>query len=346
MRRSYKIVLVFFLNWALFTSVQARNFQSGKIEIMPEKIIQVSDSDVNEKPWALATLSVSNIRSKAGHSSELVTQVLMGTPLKVLETTEGWFRVETPEHYIGWMDSFGLACFTDAEMIKWKTSPRFFFRQITGNVVSSPNKKAPVISDLVLGDLFVFEGASKGFLKIRIPDGRTGFVRKSDCISFQDWTEQKPDAQQLIVVARKMLGSPYLWGGTSTKGVDCSGFTKNAYFAQGIILERDAYQQAGHGEHPDFTQISQLQPGDLLFFGRDNQKITHVGMYIGNGFYIHASGLVRINNIGPNHPAYILTEMKKLVAASRILNSLNTEGITLVKDHPWYAAPKNYRNDR
>jgi len=332
MRRSCRVLLVLLLNLTFILSVQA------KVSL---EMLTVSDTVTIEKPWALATLSVSNIRGKAEHSSELVTQVLMGTPLKVLEAVEGWYKVETPEHYTGWMDSFGLACVTKQEMDNWKVSPRYFFGQISGNVLSSPNKKSPVISDLVLGDLFVAESNSKGFLKIRIPDGRIGFVRKSDCISFKDWTERKPDGQQVIVVAKKMLGTPYLWGGTSTKGVDCSGFTKNAYFSQGIILERDAYQQASHGEHPDLNVISELEPADLLFFGRDKQKITHVGIYIGNGFYIHASGLVRINNIDPKHQAYILTEKKKLVATSRILNSLNTEGITLIKDHPWYVPSKN-----
>ena len=146
---------------------------------------------------------------------------------------------------------------------------------------------------------------------------------------------------KMIALAKQMLGSPYLWGGTSSKGVDCSGFTKNAYFSQGVILERDAYQQARNGEHPDFTNIEELQPGDLLFFGPSKQKIAHVGIYIGNTYYIHASGLVRINSIDPKNPNYILTEKRQLVASSRIVNSLNTPGITLIKDHPWYVSGKN-----
>jgi len=331
MNSGFKILFLFFLNLTIFLSIQVE---------ASSKITTGSDSVVVEKPWAIATLSVSNVRGKAEHSSELVTQVLMGTPLKVLETVEGWYKVETPEHYTGWIDSFGLACFTQEKMENWKESPRYFYGMISGNVFSSADKKASVISDLVLGDLFVSEGESKGFLKIRIPDGRTGFVKKSECISFKDWTEHKTDVKKVISVAKGMLGSPYLWGGTSAKGVDCSGFTKNAYFSQGIILERDAYQQARNGEHPDFSKISELQPGDLLFFGRDKQKITHVGIYMNNGFYIHASGLVRINNIDPKHPDYILTDKKQLVASSRIVNSLNTEGITLIKDHPWYVSVK------
>ncbi len=327
MNKCCRIILLF-LNLVVFLSASALN-------------PTVSGSGADEKNWALATLSVSNVRAKAEHSSELVTQVLMGTPLRVLETTEGWIKVETPEQYSGWIDSFGLTCFTESEMNHWKASPRFFYGQISGDALSAPDKKAPVISDLVLGDLFVSEGDQRGFLKIRIPDGRIGYVKKSDCVSFGEWTSQNPDTKKVIAVAKEMLGSPYLWGGTSSKGVDCSGFTKNAYFSQGIILERDAYQQARNGEHPDFTKIEELQPGDLLFFGPSKQKIAHVGIYIGNTYYIHASGLVRINSIDPKNPDYILTEKRQLVASSRIVNSLNTAGITLIKDHPWYVAGKN-----
>jgi hypothetical protein len=188
-----------------------------------------------------------------------------------------------------------------------------------------------------MGDLFEVEAEVNGFLKIRISDGRIGFVRKKDCLSWNEWTNRKQDAPSVISVARQLLGVPYMWGGTSCKAVDCSGLSKTSYFSQGIILARDASQQARYGEHPDFNNISSLEPGDLLFFGRSAQRVTHVGLYLGNGKYIQASGFVRISSIDPNDPEFDLTERKKLVASSRVLNSLNTEGIVLIKDHPWYS---------
>ncbi|MFY9150781.1 MAG: C40 family peptidase [Prolixibacteraceae bacterium] len=306
-----------------------------------KNILLQEDSVIGEKNWGLATLSVSNMRALPDHASELVSQALMGTPLKVLDHKPGWYKVQTPDEYVGWMDSLGLARFTPKEMDRWKKSNRYVFNHISGKVLASSKKDAANLSDLVLGDLFEVESESKGFLKIRIPDGRSGFVRKADCLSWSAWTERKPDVQSVLAVARQLLGSPYLWGGTSCKAMDCSGLTKTTWFSQGIILARDASQQAIHGEHPDFKSIENLQPGDLLFFGRNADHITHVGLYLGAGKYIHASGLVQISSVDPNDPAYNVTEKKKFVAASRILNSLNTEGITLVKDHPWYAAPKN-----
>lgn len=294
------------------------------------------DSTLGDKTWGLITLSAANMRSEPDHATELVSQALMGTPLKILDQYNGWYLVQSPDYYIGWMEGNGLAHFTLAEMERWKKSNRYMYNHITGNAFSSPNRKSSMVTDLVLGDLFEVEAKVKGFLKIRLPDGRTGFVRKKDCLSWNEWTNRKPDVQTIISVARQMLGVPYLWGGTSCKAADCSGFTKTAYYSQGVILARDASQQARYGEHPDFNVIPNLQPGDLLFFGRSAQRITHVGIHMGEGRYIHASGMVRINSIDPKAPDFNLSLQKNLVTASRILNSLNTEGIVLVKDHPWY----------
>ena len=302
-----------------------------------DSIRLLPDAIVGEKKWALATLSVSNLRAGPDHASELVSQALMGTPLKILDYKDGFYRVQTPEHYIGWMDASGLTCLTTDERNRWKQANRFVFNRLTGFVYDSPSTNGNIVSDLVLDNLFEAYQIVKGFLKIRIPDGRTGFVRKRDCISMNKWCGKKPDMESILSIAKQMNGFPYLWGGASTKTVDCSGFVKLAYYSRGIILARDASQQARYGEPVDFSTINNLQPGDLLFFGQTAQKIIHVGIYLGNGYYIHASGLVHINSIKPDDPKYNVTVKKDLVAARRIINSLNTEGIDRVENHPWYA---------
>jgi hypothetical protein len=264
----------------------------------------------------------------------------MGTPLKVLDHDDGWFRVQSPDEYLGWIEGNGLVRLNQQELDRWKQSNRYVFAAVKGNAWQSPSRKAPEMNDLVLGDLFEVEAEQKNFLKIKLPDGRIGFARKSDCLKWDEWLNRKPDVDALISVGKKMLGTVYLWGGTSTKANDCSGFTKTCYFSQGIILARDASQQARYGEHPDFTVLNALQPGDLLFFGRTAQRVTHVGIYMGNGKFIHSSGMVRINSIDPTVPDYYMNERRNLVGASRIVNSLNTEGIIQVKNHPWYTIVK------
>jgi SH3-like domain-containing protein len=314
--------------------VQIIQFLTDKKVSFIDSLRLLPDSSLGDKTWALATLSVSNIRALPDHASELVSQALMGTPLKVLDYNDKWYRVQTPEHYIGWMDSSGLQQFTAKEMEYWGKSDRYLYNHLSGYVYDAPGEKGEVVTDLVLGDLFEVESAVKGFLKIRIPDGRSGYVRKADCISFNDWSYSEPNVQSILSVARQMMGSPYLWGGTSSKAVDCSGFVKLVYYAQGIILARDASQQARYGESIDFSKMNNLQPGDLLFFGYSAQQISHVGIHLGKGNFIHSSGRVHISSIDPSDPKYDVN--RKNVAACRILNSLNTEGIVRVKDHPWY----------
>jgi hypothetical protein len=292
------------------------------------------DSSVGDKMWALATLSVSNIRALPDDASELVSQAIMGTPLKVLDYNNKWYRIQTPEKYIGWMDSSGLQQLNEIEIEYWRNSDRYLYNHLSGYGYDAPTLKGNIITDLVLGDVFEVESEVKGFFKIKTPDGRSGYVRKADCISFDVWSYQEPDVQYLLSVARQMMGSPYLWGGASVKAVDCSGFVKLVYYAQGIILARDASQQARYGEPIDFNNMNNLQPGDLLFFGSSAQRISHVGIYQEKGNFIHSSGRVHISSIDPGDPKYVVD--RKIQAACRILNSLNTEGIVRVKDHPWY----------
>lgn len=292
------------------------------------------DASLGDKTWGLITLSVSNMRAKPDDASELVSQAVMGTPLKLLDYQNKWYRVQTPENYIGWMDGSGLTTYTTLEMEEWKSADRYLFNRISGVAYNKPSKRGKVISDLVLGDLFEVEGTARGFLKIMFPDGRSGYVRKAYCISYDDWSNQQYKVQSVLSIAKQMMGFPYLWGGTSTKGIDCSGFVKIAYYSQGIIIARDASQQARYGEDIDFNNVGNLQPGDLLYFGRTAQRITHTGIYLGNGDFIHASGRVHISSIDPNDPKFVPS--RNLVAARRIMNSLNTEGILWVKDHPWY----------
>ena len=145
-------------------------------------------------------------------------------------------------------------------------------------------------------------------------------------------------------------GVPYLWGGTSIKGVDCSGFTKTCYFLNGIIIPRDASQQALVGEKVDIYEndtvdinkcLKNLHAGDLLFFAagknrRPNPKITHTAIYMGNGEFIQSAGYVGINSIVSTSENFDSFGSRTLVCARRILNSIGTAEISRVDQHPFY----------
>ena len=130
-----------------------------------------------------------------------------------------------------------------------------------------------------------------------------------------------------------MLGSGYLWGGTSTKVTDCSGLMKIAYLANGIILSRDASQQALTGEK--IADWHKAELGDLLFFGNSKTgRVTHVGMYLRDGLYIHCSGQVKINSLEEKSPLYLYSPL----SISRIKTKIGTTGIIPVRDHSWFFA--------
>ena len=238
------------------------------------------DYSLGDKTWALASLSVSNLRSQPDNASELVSQALMGTPMKILDFKNNWYHVQTPDHYIGWMDADGLQVFNPKEMGHWKKSNRYIFNLISGCAYDAPTLKGNIVSDLVLGDLFEVEAKVHRFLRIRTPDGRLGYVCRKGCLSFGEWSKSEPKVQSILSVARQMMGFPYLWGGSSSKALDCSGLVKLVYYSHGIILARDASQQARYGKSIDFNNMNNLQPGDLLFFGRSAGHITHVGIYL------------------------------------------------------------------
>ena len=315
--------------------VQIIRFLTDKKISFAVSIRLLPDYSLGDKTWALSSLSVSNLRAQPDNASELVSQALMGTPMKVIDFRNNWCRIQTPEHYIGWMEASQLQRLNPKEMEHWKKSNRYTFNLLSGFAYDAPTLKGNIVSDLVLGDLFEVEARVHRFLKIRTPDGRIGYVRRKGCLSFGDWSKSEPNIQSILSVAKQMMGSPYLWGGISSKALDCSGLVKLAYYSQGIILARDASQQAKYGESIDFNNMNNLQPGDLLFFGRSAQRITHVGIYEGKGNFIHASGRVQISSIDPGDSKY--DPARKNVAIRRILNSLNTEGIVRVKDHPWYS---------
>ncbi|MCX6334979.1 MAG: C40 family peptidase [Bacteroidia bacterium] len=157
--------------------------------------------------------------------------------------------------------------------------------------------------------------------------------------------EKFKEAEKLIIFAKQFIGYPYLWGGTSAKAMDCSGFTKTIYFTGGIILARDASQQFLHGVKVDVSSsLSNLQPGDLVYIGRLNkegkERITHTGMYIGNTEVIHSSGLVSINSLDSTRSNYSSYLGKGLRGARRIIGADPGKGTEPVGLNNWYKSQK------
>ncbi len=138
------------------------------------------------------------------------------------------------------------------------------------------------------------------------------------------------------------MGRPYLWGGTSARAMDCSGFVKTIYFMNGIIPARDASLQIKQGERIEVeNDFSNLQTGDLLFFGQKQsesqpEKVTHVAISLGNTEFIHASGKVERNSFNPESSIFSEYRKNSFLGAKRIIGFENTNNIQTIKNHPWY----------
>ncbi len=303
-----------------------------------DSITVLPDTSVVKKPWGLVTVSVCNMRTEPSNGAEMATQPLMGTPVKILNRSGGWLFIQTPDAYLGWTGDDAIAELSDNEMAAWKSSERLIFLKNTGVITDSYDQ---TVSDIVLGCVLKKTGEQKDFYSVVLPDGREGRIRKNEASDFRVWAEKaEPVADLMIAFARTMMGSPYLWGGTSTKGMDCSGFTKTIYFTGGVILARDASGQYRYGTERSIEHgCDSLAPGDLLFFGRMNdgkKRITHTGMYIGDTEFIHSSGMVRINSLDSTRVNYSQYRASTLLGAKRVIGVTPGKGIERVSQHRWY----------
>ena len=270
---------------------------TDSVDVLPGKILENASN-------ALVKISVANLRSNPAHSAELATQATLGTPLKVLKASGEWFLIQTPDKYLAWVDHGGLETKSDADFEAWKNSEKIIFTEPFGFAYEKANGKSQVISDLVAGSILEMQDQQNGFYKVKYPDGAVAFVKTDAAKPYKEWLASvEPSGENLIKTSKSLMGLPYLWGGTSAKGVDCSGYTKTVFFMNGIVIPRDASQQVHTGKLIDSTRNFQnLIPGDLLFFGRPatdttSEKVVHVGMWIGNNQFIHSSGRVRVSSV-------------------------------------------------
>ena len=258
--------------------------------------------------------------------------------MRVLKIFEGWVMVQTPDRYIGWTNKNAVQLMTYSEITHWQKSPRMMYLRGDGSLFSDLSKTS-VVSDLVAGAIVVMIDNHKRNIKVELPDGRTGFVSSQDWVNFNSWRDTVMlRSEPMITFGKQFMGFPYLWGGTSSKGMDCSGFVKTVCFLNGIILERDASQQIHHGVEIDITQgYDKLQKGDLLFFGsRTPYRVNHVGIYIGNSEVIHESGNVHINSLEKSRTNFNPELSANLVGARRIIGASAEQGILPTRMHQWY----------
>lgn len=284
------------------------------------------DERLGEKRFGIVAVSVGNMRGKPQHPAELVTQVLMGTVLKILKKEGSWYYVQAPDRYLGWLDRDAMALGDQNAVDRWIAAQKVIVTDYFGVVRQKPDAKSLAVSDVVMGGLIGRRGERGGWTEVEFPDGRRGFLEREIVQDYAKWKrERKLAGESVEHVARLFVGVPYLWGGTSAKGFDCSGFTKIVFRLNGLDLNRDADQQATMGEVVnEGDDFSGLKKGDLLFFGRKAteekpERIWHVGIYLGEKEFIHCAGKVRLNSFDPKHPHYDEERLRTYVRARRLI---------------------------
>lgn len=325
------------------------------------------------KRYAVVEFSANFMREAPEYEAELGDQSLMGTVVEIVGEDSYWRKIVSPEPYTAWVNDMGLVEMSEEEIRDYLASPKYICTAEYSHVFTSPDLKSQRISDLVEGNLLrvwnvadrigsrkisrrIGSGSGK-FLSVLLPSGKTGYVPASDLEQFDKWASTRnPSFDNIRSTAFRFLGVPYMWGGTSVKAVDCSGLVRTVWFLNGLLLPRNASQQARIGNevdfHPDYSinekspefqsemlrRISYLKPGDLLFFGRRasegvKERISHVAIYLGEGKYIHSSEVVRISSLLPNDPDY----SRAFVRARRVLGLQDaSKGIVSIAKSPYY----------
>ena len=211
--------------------------------------------------YGICTQSAIAIRKENSHASEMVSQLLYNELYTKLDEKPEWVLIRTEhDQYEGWIPVKQHHAINESEFFQLKHSKLFIVNQ-------------PITH-----------------YKDKIVSFGTPLFEPADCAAEMPQAFQP---QTMIDNARKLLGAPYLWGGRTVMGIDCSGFVQLCARSAGLLLPRDASQQINCGELVYFLQ--ETLPGDLAFFGNENGAITHVGIIIGNEQIIHASGEVRID---------------------------------------------------
>ena len=303
------------------------------IEYLKSEDISFEDNIIllpnHDFKYGIINNSVANLRKNPSHSSELVSQTILGTGVSILKKEGEWYLIQTPDKYISWIDHGGIVPMSKEKYNNYFASDVGVFTRPYGFSYET-KKKIRVVSDLVLGSALKIVEVRSKHTKYKYPDGRIAWIENRLMNSISSIRGMHYSIQNLIENAHSLIGVPYLWGGTSSKGFDCSGYTKSVYLMNGYILPRDASQQVKEGILVDDSRNwNLLEAGDLMFFGYykdDKLRIDHVSIWLGDGYFIQSSKNVRISSVYSDNLNFDDYHMAKYIESRRIIGS-NTEGI-------------------
>ncbi|MCK4795226.1 MAG: C40 family peptidase [Desulfobacteraceae bacterium] len=248
--------------------------------------------------YAMVTTNLLDLRTHSNHAAERASQLLFGQPVIVTSVKKGFARVQQPDGYTGWVDFKFLSEIKRSDFNQWPSQINAVVSSAKGASCFDSSGRTTPPHLLLYGTLVRAIRIQGGLVRLNIPGERNLFVKRSHLRSITRTTASKLSGGRLLTEARKFLGVPYLWGGVSPFGYDCSGFVQSLFAGFGISLPRDTRQQIGVGVK---VKRDCTKTGDLLFFDR------HVGLAVGSSKILHASrggGGVRLNSLNQSDPEY------------------------------------------
>lgn len=254
-------------------------------------------------PYAFVLAPVADLRATPRDDAELVDQLHYNEMARVLASRDAWHYVQAEDHYLGWIRD------DDVQVMPGSQDGRLVGR-VLAPIYREPDASSEVVGHLPAGTSLATRqtSAPEGpwvWVNVRSrsePDGAVrGYVSLDDAVTLGDLPHRPPTVDDLLRTAEAFLGVPYLWGGTSALGIDCSGYVQQVYRLNGVRLDRDADQQAMEGR-----PVEEARAGDLLFFGE--ARITHVALATGQGEFLHApesGGFVERGSVARRTPRVI-----------------------------------------
>ena len=262
-------------------------------------------------PNGVVLRPVANMYSSPSLDADVVSQAIYGSNVMLMEAKEGWAHIRTGDDYTGWILSGdmrqGEPYATTGRVAQVVSKFAHVYRE------DSVTKHAPLITVPFETKLEVAAVPVDGarWVQVRLPNHTMAWIQTGD-ITY-DW--KKLTGPEMLALAKQFLGAPYTWGGTSSYGYDCSGFSQMLQRRRGVLMPRDAQPQADwSGVTP--VDRKDLKPGDLLYFGSSDKKITHTGIYLGDNKFIsattHETPMVRIDDITDPYWARILVAQRRV----------------------------------
>jgi gamma-D-glutamyl-L-lysine dipeptidyl-peptidase len=261
-------------------------------------------------PNAVVLRPVVNMYSKPSEAADVVSQAIYGSNAAVIEQREGWARIRTADEYTGWTQLAALKVGPPYAAAGQVATVNGLFAHIYRE--ADVTAHAPMLTVPFETRLEITGGERQArWQQVRLVDGRVGWLQAGD-VTFDNAPLSNAE---MLALSRRFLGLPYTWGGTSSFGYDCSGLVQMLERRHGVMLPRDAGPQADSSVLKPVSRAD-LAPGDLLYFGASPQRITHTGMYLGDGQFISATTyqtpVVRIDRLDDPHWTHLLVAMRRV----------------------------------